>query len=51
MARTPNPDLEPTQPVTTYLTETEMMALDALGSMMGRISRAAVLRYLIQQAK
>ena len=50
MARTADPDLKPTQPATTYLTEKEMEQLDNLTDSMGRISRAAVLRYLVQQA-
>ncbi len=50
MARKANPDLKPTQAVTTYLTDEELERLDDLALMQGRISRAAALRWLLKQA-
>ncbi len=47
MARTADPNLKPTQPVTTYLTESELALLDRLAARQGRVSRAAILRWLL----
>lgn len=48
MPRKADPNLPAKIPVTTYLTEAEMAKLDGIALAMGRISRAAVLRALIQ---
>lgn len=49
MARKADPNLKPTQAVTTYLTEEELAELDDLATRLGRLSRAAALRWLLKQ--
>ena len=46
--RKPDPNLPEKFAVTTYLTEEELAKLDQIAVAMGRASRAAVLRRLIQ---